>query len=86
MGILLTTWHLGPLLRVNPSVPIMRIYGNPRRVKGLRSKLSPKELREHSGGKLAGLGLSLQKASGRAIKGVYGGNHSPETSLDSAGC
>ena len=38
--------HLGPLLRVNPLIAENRIIRESQRVKGLRSKLSPKEFQE----------------------------------------
>ena len=40
------TWHLLPLLRVKPQIPPIGVQGNPKGVKGLRSKLSPKDLHE----------------------------------------
>ena len=40
----LPTWHSGPLLRVNPLGTYNRNIRKSQRVKGLRSKLSPKGL------------------------------------------
>ena len=43
-GLLASTWHLGPLLRVNPLGTYNRSMRESQRIKGQRSKLSPKEV------------------------------------------